>query len=81
MYSVLVWVFTVCWILTSYAEIFVTRMFTSCNSDFRFVHAHADAFVEHLKEELNMAEAESAKISSEIEVLTRNHVEGKMLLF
>lgn len=56
-------------------------MFTSCNSDFRFVHAHADAFVEHLKEELNMAEAESAKISSEIEVLTRNHVEGKMLLF
>ncbi|KAG8636902.1 uncharacterized protein LOC110601451 isoform X2 [Manihot esculenta] len=53
----------------------VEQIMCDC-SDFSFLGIEdLDAFVEHLKEELNMAEAESAKISSEIEVLTRNHVE------
>ncbi|KAF2288907.1 hypothetical protein GH714_022723 [Hevea brasiliensis] len=53
----------------------VEQIMTEC-SDFSFLGIEdLDAFVEHLKEELNTAEAESTKISSEIEVLTRNHVE------
>lgn len=38
----------------------------------------ADAYLEHLKEELNTVEAESSKISNEIETLTRTQVEGEI---
>lgn len=36
-----------------------------------------DAYLERLKEELNLVEAEGSKISDEIEVLARTNVEGK----
>lgn len=36
-----------------------------------------DAYFERLNEELNMVEAESTKISNEIEILARTNVEGK----
>ena len=36
-----------------------------------------DAYFERLKEELNMVEAESTKISNEIEILARTNKEGK----
>jgi len=36
-----------------------------------------DAYFERLKEELNMVEAESTKISNEIEILARTNMEGK----
>ncbi|KDP39341.1 hypothetical protein JCGZ_01098 [Jatropha curcas] len=58
----------------------VQQIVSEC-SDFSFLGIEdLDAFVEHLKEELNTAEAESAKISSEIEVLTRNHMEDSVQL-
>lgn len=40
----------------------------------------ADAYLEHLKEELKTVEAESSKISNEIETLTRTQVEGEIFL-
>ncbi|XVF37954.1 hypothetical protein REPUB_Repub20aG0055800 [Reevesia pubescens] len=39
-----------------------------------------DEYLTHLKEELNQVEAESAKISNEIEDLSRNHIEGSNIL-
>ncbi|XP_021658921.2 uncharacterized protein LOC110648868 isoform X2 [Hevea brasiliensis] len=54
----------------------VQQIMSEC-SDFSFLGIEA---LEHLKEELNAAEAESAKISSEIEVLTRNHEEDSTQL-
>ncbi|KAJ8755476.1 hypothetical protein K2173_019274 [Erythroxylum novogranatense] len=58
----------------------VQQMISEC-SDFSFLGIEdLDAFVEHLKEELNTAEAESAKISNEIEVLTRTHIQDSSRL-
>ncbi|EOY05196.1 Uncharacterized protein TCM_020266 isoform 4, partial [Theobroma cacao] len=39
-----------------------------------------DEYLAHLKEELNQVEAESAKISNEIEDLSRNHIEESNIL-
>ncbi|XP_021291340.1 uncharacterized protein LOC110421935 [Herrania umbratica] len=39
-----------------------------------------DEYLKHLKEELNQVEAESAKISNEIEDLSRNHIEESNIL-
>lgn len=37
----------------------------------------ADVYLEHLKEELKTVEAESSKISNEIEALTGTNIEGE----
>lgn len=42
-----------------------------------FLIIHTDKYLAYLKEELNQVEAESAKISNEIEDLSRNHIEGE----
>lgn len=38
-----------------------------------------DAYMEYLRKELHSVEAESAKVSEEIERLSRSHVEGPKL--
>lgn len=38
---------------------------------------NADAYLEHLKEELKTVEAESAQITNEIENLSRTQMEGE----
>ncbi|XP_065862758.1 uncharacterized protein [Euphorbia lathyris] len=58
----------------------VQQIVSEC-SDFSLLGIEdLDAFVEHLKEELSVAEAESTKISNEIEVLTRKHMEDSSTL-
>uniref|UniRef100_A0A2P2JJM7 Uncharacterized protein LOC105633150 isoform X2 n=1 Tax=Rhizophora mucronata TaxID=61149 RepID=A0A2P2JJM7_RHIMU len=53
----------------------VKQIMTDC-SDFSFLGIEdLDVFVDHLKEELTTAEANSAKISNEIDILTRTHNE------
>jgi len=62
-------------IITSFKKIwlvivwFLTRKFVG-----------VDAYLAHLKEELDAAEAESAKISNEIELLNRTCMEGKKFM-
>lgn len=41
----------------------------------------ADAYLEFLRKELHSVEAESAKVSDEIERLSRSHAEGSILVF
>ncbi|EEF44176.1 conserved hypothetical protein [Ricinus communis] len=53
----------------------VQQIMSEC-SDFNFLGIEdLDAFVEHLKEELSTTMSETAKISTEIEALNRNHME------
>ena len=46
-----------------------------------FLNLFLDAYVEHMKEELVAVEAESSKISNEIEVLKRTNIEGNLFVY
>lgn len=41
----------------------------------------ADAYLEYLRKELQSVEAESAKVSEEIERLSKSHAQGSILVF
>lgn len=40
-----------------------------------------DAYLEYLRKELHSVETESAKVSEEIERLSRSHAQGSILVF
>lgn len=40
-----------------------------------------DAYLEYLRKELHSVEAESAKVSEEIERLSKSHAQGSILVF
>ncbi|XP_041001770.1 uncharacterized protein LOC121247500 isoform X2 [Juglans microcarpa x Juglans regia] len=58
----------------------VKQIVSECSAVGSLDVADLDAYLEHLKEELNMVEAESAKISNEIDGLARTNLENSSRL-
>lgn len=67
--------------LTTYIPFLLSDPSLQCFFLRNLLSLYVDAYVEHMKEELVAVEAESSKISNEIEVLKRTNIEGSLSVY